>query len=1282
MSSSAKCADLGVNLRAMIIDGIYGSEMIDSSGEVLDVEGADISDWEAGTMLLDWEHEPGEKGASTIVGKTIFCKKVFSKDDCDNDRQLSYWNKIKVPFIYGVARLFDTAGHEEAKNVAAIIRDCAANKEPIVVRFSVEGHTLERDGQKLKKTVVKRVAVTVKPCNRTAVSGLISDEGAPVGFEKTPDTKVKSTIDKILEKLGIENAEKHETRNGYERLGAASVFEATPEVDEELVKTTTAGGYNGSPSGLTGGAALQVEDRRKKLVAVCKAIARDWSGTGSFKDFARTELSKANMPEVSDDFLDHFEGIVGDVRANLKKADDGAVTPEPTEPKPQAAAPKAPPKAKPLAKPKKPPAEPKEEREAYTILGKPVVPNPDLKPGQVVFDENTGILRTPAGTFQAYSPDKDPTNPKSGGIFHSIWHSDRARRVHDYAFEQWYRLHQELRHGTVKQATVATATMFSMLSPATPVPIHEMMAGYLRDVNNEQGFDSRDPRFGRGYEFDRHTMAATSTNPTFDSWSAKDQPQTFPQHSRPYFEHAIREGITNMHDSPTTGRKTGDRTPFALPESKFHAMSRYHQHHAHFVDIARRHGIDSRSAIVEMMDNKAKDEDWKTASRRKTMPVTGPRPEGASGVYGLSIKTARFAYNMFGGGNTFVPDTHFVRNFWGLDDHADSATIEYMKRAVMWNESLAGNVHQQLDRWYFKNHPSVRYTLERWPDHFKHDPEQAIFPAFWAHWICMADHETALGRPPKFADNLEATHRPMFEEAGEQRQLAHEPPVGARHFNRAKVDDDDTREDLEGDTYRAIKDFGQAVKENPAVGGKKAPKKQKKIRLPGQPWSAQPEFPDDGRPIEDQIFGERPDPLARFKKSESDDPLLHPVHAAYLTYDWVNRLGPVAASMRFFTHIVPLLAPDPYELQPAHPTDRPTVMKFEALAVELSHLVEKLQKAFTAPINTEGRAKKDAEQQQPSTPETPRAKKGLAPIRPAPLLIDAKVHGVSHLNPMPEQQALIHGLDLHGYAKIPSHVRESANTPRWLKHPDGRTVIVKDDGVHRWASRGEVNYANLARDFFGMGHFVPTTAIFRHPVSGQEMSAQEAIPSEHVSLRATKHGLWPATLDNDDHKTWLRKHHVAGDLDKLHLMNMILGNGDRHGANFLMRAEEPHLQLIDNGLSFKFYGRPHIENPTKGKHQAYQPAYVTHLGHHLQEEAGVDPMQQPLHPEALAWLHQLDGTQLMAHMQQLGIPNDARILAAHTLTHFQEQTGGLDPAVGNPAISRYDLINHPELRYR
>lgn len=131
----------------LLLDGIFASEAIDSSGEVFDVDGADLSIMEEGRGVANYEHRgPGAENETAsgndIVGKIVATKKIFTEKDCENDRQRLYWKKVELPFIYGIVRLFDGAGHAGAIALAATIRDLDANNEPVLVRFSIEGTTL------------------------------------------------------------------------------------------------------------------------------------------------------------------------------------------------------------------------------------------------------------------------------------------------------------------------------------------------------------------------------------------------------------------------------------------------------------------------------------------------------------------------------------------------------------------------------------------------------------------------------------------------------------------------------------------------------------------------------------------------------------------------------------------------------------------------------------------------------------------------------------------------------------------------------------------------------------------------------------------------------------------------------------------------------------------------------------------------------------------------------------------------------------------------------------
>lgn len=209
----------------LIFDGIAGSQAIDSSGEVLDIKGADITHFEEGKGFFNYEHVGPENGkhhpGSELVGKVVFAKKIFKESDCENERQRKFFKEVKeIPYIYVVGRLFDQAGHEGAKALAAIMRDSLQNKEPIVIGMSVEGSTLKREGNELKESVLKTVALTVKPCNKTAKLEVIEDPGAPKGFDGA-----KATIEDILASVAADAKKMESQVTGMTRFGGwASEF--------------------------------------------------------------------------------------------------------------------------------------------------------------------------------------------------------------------------------------------------------------------------------------------------------------------------------------------------------------------------------------------------------------------------------------------------------------------------------------------------------------------------------------------------------------------------------------------------------------------------------------------------------------------------------------------------------------------------------------------------------------------------------------------------------------------------------------------------------------------------------------------------------------------------------------------------------------------------------------------------------------------------------------------------------------------------------------------------
>jgi hypothetical protein len=286
------------------LDGIFGSEAIDSSGEVLDVDGCDISDGEIGVSTAVWEHRGDDaNGASANdhVGKVVYIKKIFKEEDCDTPRERACWKKVKCPFIYGIIRLADGSGHPGAIALAAFIRDQVAHNEKIIMRLSVEGSTLEKKGNRLTKTIFRRIAVTVKPCNKSCDIGILEDPHAAKVIPKEGE-------------FGLPDANKSEADLMYAKIGQShDIVDENPVLD--LAKAIDGGGYNVAPSMLTGGGALAVEDQnlhnfKNRALAAYRDRPRDGS---SFKTFL-----KMRLPEADPKFIDKFGDMVDQYR--IKKS--------------------------------------------------------------------------------------------------------------------------------------------------------------------------------------------------------------------------------------------------------------------------------------------------------------------------------------------------------------------------------------------------------------------------------------------------------------------------------------------------------------------------------------------------------------------------------------------------------------------------------------------------------------------------------------------------------------------------------------------------------------------------------------------------------------------------------------------------------------------------------------------------------------------------------------------------------------------------------------------------
>src|ERR1700677_2322623 len=162
----------------LILEGPLSAECPDTSGEVLDVAGADISDLQTGRAPVNTEHinpedikkEADGDGFQAIVGRVISAKKIYGEADCESPDELKAYKDLRVPMIWGKIEIFDgPKAHDNARAAASIIKNYDEAGVKQLIGYSVEGNTLKREGNILRETVIKRIALTAKPANKAAV---------------------------------------------------------------------------------------------------------------------------------------------------------------------------------------------------------------------------------------------------------------------------------------------------------------------------------------------------------------------------------------------------------------------------------------------------------------------------------------------------------------------------------------------------------------------------------------------------------------------------------------------------------------------------------------------------------------------------------------------------------------------------------------------------------------------------------------------------------------------------------------------------------------------------------------------------------------------------------------------------------------------------------------------------------------------------------------------------------------------------------------------------------
>jgi hypothetical protein len=179
------------------IDMCAGSELKDTQGETLSVEGADISDLEHGRGRFNDNHG---KGFFNSLGIVTEAKKIFKSDDCENERHKYYWEKIKAPFVYAKGYLHNEEDHPNARAAAAIIRNIHRNDVPLRMKASVEGGVLARgikDPTRLARTKIHSVALTFTPANNATLVEPLNVDKSESNWEK--DQKLIKSVMHLAE---------------------------------------------------------------------------------------------------------------------------------------------------------------------------------------------------------------------------------------------------------------------------------------------------------------------------------------------------------------------------------------------------------------------------------------------------------------------------------------------------------------------------------------------------------------------------------------------------------------------------------------------------------------------------------------------------------------------------------------------------------------------------------------------------------------------------------------------------------------------------------------------------------------------------------------------------------------------------------------------------------------------------------------------------------------------------------------------------------------------------
>jgi hypothetical protein len=172
--------------------GVASAQALDKSSEIVDIKGLDITSLPK-TGIVNYEHKSDIPGQ--ICGKILTAKKIFSKDDCENEHEEYFWKKCKVPFVYITAELLDDYC-QSGKDAAGILRydhDKKDQNKHAILGFSVEGSEIPNsrgsNSMVVARGIARKVTLTSSPCNQLCIAELLVT---------APDSQIKDDFESIF----------------------------------------------------------------------------------------------------------------------------------------------------------------------------------------------------------------------------------------------------------------------------------------------------------------------------------------------------------------------------------------------------------------------------------------------------------------------------------------------------------------------------------------------------------------------------------------------------------------------------------------------------------------------------------------------------------------------------------------------------------------------------------------------------------------------------------------------------------------------------------------------------------------------------------------------------------------------------------------------------------------------------------------------------------------------------------------------------------------------------